>query len=176
MTSVDLKSKQTKGRLDIRTNTDTDRSRRNDRLSDEQVVLEPLDENLYYLSYVCLMIPRFSTHSLSGDLASQLPECMQQVCIAFGWQLEFISIKPDHFQWILKVPPATSPAYFMKMIRQHTSDFIFYEFPRFKRQNMSNDFWAPGYLIYLGTEPNSQHVILAYIEQTRRQQGNFANG
>lgn len=176
MTSTDLKEKKTTAQQNTGRRIDRERVRGSDPLSDEQVVLEPLDGNHYYLSYVCLMIPRFNSHSLSGDVAAQLPECMQQICIAFGWRLEYVSVKPDHFQWILKVPPATSPAHLMKTIRQHTSDFIFYEFPRFKRQNISKDFWAPGYLIYLGTEPNSMDVIQAFIQQTRRQQGNFPNG
>lgn len=176
MSSIDLKDKKTTTQPNGGTRTDHDRRRGNDLSSDEQVVLEPLDRNLYYLSYVCLMIPRFSSHSLSGDAAAQLPERMQQICIAFGWRLEFTSVKPDYFQWILKVPPATSPAHFMKTIRQHTSEFLFHEFPRFKRQNPAKDFWAPGYLIYLGTEPISMDIIHAFIQQTRQQQGNFPNG
>lgn len=176
MTAIDLKDKKATTQLNTGPRTDHDRGRGYDLSSDEQVVLEPLDGNLYYLSYACLMIPRFHSHSLSGDIALLLPERLQHICIAFGWRLEFTSIKADHFQWILKVPPATSPAHFMKTIRQHTSDFIFHEFPRFKRENLSRDFWAPGYLIYLGTEPISMDIIHAFIQQTRRQQGNFPNG
>jgi REP element-mobilizing transposase RayT len=137
----------------------------------EHIVFEPLDQNPYDLSYTCLLIPRFSSHFLMGDLAARLTEWMQQICISFGWRLEFINVKPDYLQWIMGVPPATSTAYFMKAIRHQTSLLIFEEFPRIRRENVSNDFWAPGYLIYFGTQPHPADVIRRFIHQTRQQQG-----
>ena len=142
----------------------------------ERVVFQPVDQNPYDLSYTCLMIPRFSSHYLMGDLADRLPEWMQQICISFGWRLEFTNIKPEYFQWAISVPPSTSTAYFMKAIRHQTTLFIFAEFPRIRRENVSNDFWAPGYLIYFGIQPHPIEVIRSFIRQTRQQQGILPNG
>ena len=91
----------------------------------EQVVFEPLGRNPYDLSYSCLLIPRFSSQYLMGDLAQRLPEWMQQICISFGWRLELISVKPEYLQWTIEVPPSTSTTYFMKAIRHQTSLFFF---------------------------------------------------
>lgn len=143
---------------------------------DERVVFEPLDTDPYHLSYTCLLIPRFSSHFLMGDLAQRLPDWMQQICISFGWRLEFINIKPEYFQWAISVPPSTSTAYFIKAIRQQTTLYVFEEFPRFRRENRSNDFWAPGYLIYFGIQPHPIEVIRTFIRQTRQQQGLLSNG
>ena len=142
----------------------------------DQVILEQHIPNLYDLSYACLLIPRFSSHYLMGDLADRLPGWMQQICISFGWRLEYLRIKPDYVQWILRVPPATSTAYFMRSIRRQTSLQIFEEFPRFKRENLSDDFWAPGYLIFFGSQPHPVEMVLQFIRQTRQQQGLPPNG
>jgi REP element-mobilizing transposase RayT len=101
---------------------------------------------------------------------------MQQICVSYGWRLEFINVRPDYLQWAMSVPPSTSTAYFMKTIRQQTSLFIFEDFPRVKRENLSSDFWAPGYLIYFGIQPHPPEVIRAFIRQTRQQQGILPNG
>jgi len=85
--------------------------------------------------------------------------------------LEYLSIRPEYIQWIANVPPATSPAYFMRILRQLTSEKIFLEFPRYKRENPSGDFWAPGYLIMGGSQPPPSQLIKDYIAQTRQRQG-----
>ncbi len=141
----------------------------------EYIVFEPLDHSPYDLFYTCLLIPRFNTHYLTGDLAQRLPVWLQQICISFGWRLEQITVKPEYFQWILRVPPATSTAYVMRTIRRQTSILIFDDFPRFKHENVSKDFWAPGYLIYFGAQPHPVEVIQNFIRYTRQQQGILPN-
>ncbi len=98
-----------------------------------EVTFEPVSANPYELSYACLIIPRFSTHYLVGDLADNLYIWMKEICISFGWRLDFLSVQPDYLQWIICVPPATSPANFMSIIRQQTSQEILDNFPRNKK-------------------------------------------
>ena len=45
------------------------------------------------------------------------------------------------------------------------------EFPRFKKENPSGDFWAPGYLIMGGSQPPPARLIKDFIAQTRQRQG-----
>lgn len=141
-----------------------------------QVILEPIIQNPYDLTYTCLLIPRFSSHYLMGDISSRLNEWMKRICVSFGWCLEFLSVNPEYFQWVIRVPPATSTAYFMRIIRQQTSQYIFGEFPRFKRENLSKDFWALGYLISFGSQLHPSESIQQFIRQTRQQQGILPDG
>jgi REP element-mobilizing transposase RayT len=136
-----------------------------------KIVLEPVSPSVYNLTYACLLIPRFTQHLLTGDLADRLSEWVLQICVAFGWRLEHISLRPDYLLWIVNVPPATSPGYLMRILRQHTSEKIFAEFPRFKKENPSGDFWAPGYLIMGGTQSPPAQLIKEFIQQTRQRQG-----
>ena len=136
-----------------------------------RIVLEPASPAVYNLDYACLLIPRFEHHFLAGDLTERMADWMQEICVAFGWRLEYIAVRPEHLQWIISVPPAKSPSHVMHIMRQQTSQRIFVDFPRFHKENPSGDFWAPGYLIMGGGQPLSQRLIKDFIKQTRQRQG-----
>jgi CheY-like chemotaxis protein/REP element-mobilizing transposase RayT len=139
--------------------------------SARRIVLEPVSPSVYNLDYACLLVPRFPQHHLIGDLSDCLPEWVRETCIAFAWRLEYISVRPEYLLWNVNVPPATSPAYLMRIMRQRISVKIFDDFPRFIKENPSGDFWAPGYLIMGGAQPAPVQVVKEFIAQTRQRQG-----
>lgn len=132
---------------------------------------EPISAGLYHLTYACLLVPRFSSHYLTGDLSDHLSEWLPNICIAFGWRLEYLAVRPEYLQWVVNVQPNTSPGHLMRIMRQQTSDKIFGNFPRLKKENPSGDFWAPGYLIMGGSQPHPPQLVRDYIRQTRQRQG-----
>jgi REP element-mobilizing transposase RayT/DNA-binding response OmpR family regulator len=136
-----------------------------------RILLEPASPALVNLTYACLLIPRFDHHHLVGDFVDRLNEWVPQVCVAFGWRLEHIAVRPEYLQWVTRVPPSTAPGYIMRIVRQQTSDRIFAEFPRYKVENPSGDFWAPGYLIMGSSQPHPQKLVREFIKQTRARQG-----
>jgi len=136
-----------------------------------RVMLEPITAGLYNLTYACLLVPRFTSHYLTGDLSDRLSQWLPDICIAFGWRLEYLAVRPEYVQWVLNVPPASSPGYLMRIMRQQTSEKIFAEFPRMTKENPSGDFWAPGYLIMGGTQPHPPALVKGYIKDTRSRQG-----
>jgi REP element-mobilizing transposase RayT len=117
------------------------------------------------------LIPKFPSHLLLGDVVSDLQKWMKQISISFEWRLDYLEIKPAHLHWTVAVPPVTSTARLTQTYRLHTSLNILENYPRFTRENLSNDFWAPGYLIFFGSQPHPVEVIHRFIKQTRRQQG-----
>ncbi len=133
--------------------------------------LEAVSPALYHLSYACLLVPRFTSHHLIGDIADRLSEWLPQICIAFGWRLEYLAVRPEYLQWVVNVPPATAPARIMHVIGRQASERIFTEFPRLRKENPSGDFWAPGYVIIGSTQPLPSQLVRDYIEQIRRRQG-----
>jgi REP element-mobilizing transposase RayT/DNA-binding response OmpR family regulator len=136
-----------------------------------RILLEPASPALVNLTYACLLIPRFDTHHLVGDIAERLTEWVPQVCVAFGWRLEHLAVRPQYLQWVARVPPSTAPGYIMRIIRQQTSERLFGEFPRHKADNPSGDFWAPGYMIMGSSQPLPQKLVREFILQTRQRQG-----
>ena len=133
--------------------------------------LEPASPALSLLNYTCVLLPRMPQHYLTGDLADRLAQWVQQFCLAFGWRLEGISIRPDYLQWTVQVTPSVSPGNLVRIIRQRTSSSIFSAYQHLKDQNPSGDFWAVGYLIVSGSQPPSAQLLRDYIQQTRKRQG-----
>ena len=140
-----------------------------------KLVLEPTSAGLYHLTYACLLVPRFSAHSLTGDISETINEWLPNICISFGWRLEFVAIRPEYLQWVVNVQPNTSPGYLMRIMRQQTSEKIFGDLPDYKKDNPFGDFWAPGYLIMGGSQPHPPQLVRDYIRQIRQRQGQEAN-
>jgi REP element-mobilizing transposase RayT/DNA-binding NarL/FixJ family response regulator len=126
---------------------------------------------LYNLSFACVMIPRFPHHHLTSDLATRISEWIPQICVAFGWRVEHLAVRPEYVQFMINVPPATSPGYLMRIIMKVTSQRVFAGFPRFNDENPSGEFWAPGYLIISSTQLPPHRMVKDFIAQTRKRQG-----
>lgn len=139
--------------------------------SNEKIILEPVEQNPYEMSYTCLLLARLDSHSLLGDVALGVQTSLKQICASFGWSLEFLNIEPTYLHWTIRVPPATSTAHIIQVVREKTSVQLFADFPHLKHENESNDFWAPGYLIFWGSQPHPIEIIQRFIRQTRQQQG-----
>ncbi len=119
--------------------------------------------NVQGLAYSCLLTPRFESHRLTGDLAEILRGALPQVCIAYGWRLEFMEVVPDCLHWVAVVPPTEAIANHVERVRRMTSGSIFDEFPEYLRQNFSKDFWAPGYAVMAGSDRHTPEQIRSYV-------------
>jgi REP element-mobilizing transposase RayT len=150
-------------------------SKDGDRLPDSNRGWEPVDRPKYDLSYACLLIPRASQHSLNGKVAGFLEKTIQGMAKTFGWQLTFLQVKPEYLQWVVSAPPATPPTRCIRMIRDETSKGILAKFREFRVKDKKNggnqDFWAPPYLLLVGTAPHPPEIIRQFIDMTRQQQG-----
>jgi REP element-mobilizing transposase RayT len=133
--------------------------------------LQPASGAISDVNYTCLLIPRLPDHLLSGELSDRLPEWVRQLCLAFGWRLDYLSERPDFLLWIVHVPPTVSPSFVVRMMRQHTSQRIFTRFSALAGENPSGDFWAPGYLVTSGVQPPPAQMISDFIRRTRLRQG-----
>jgi REP element-mobilizing transposase RayT len=135
------------------------------------VRLEPVAKRDYDLSYACLLIPRASEHFLGPEVQEFLDTTLKQICKFFGWRLDFIQVQPEYLQWVVSAPAATTPSRCIHTIREQTSKGILEKFSQFRDSKPSQDFWAPGYLVLVGTEPHSKEIIKEFIMLTRLQQG-----
>lgn len=140
-------------------------------LDADELEVEPVSPSMYNLTYACVLIPRFPHHHLTGEIAKRLSDWITHLCVAFGWRLEHLTVRPGYVQWLVNVPPNTSPGYLMRTIRQHTSRRMFIEFPVTENDNLSGDFWAPGYLILGNPQPPPPALVKEFIQNTRNRQG-----
>jgi REP element-mobilizing transposase RayT len=133
--------------------------------------IEPGYPAMANLAYTSVLVPRQPQHFLTGPYASQLSDWMPQICTAFGWRLDSLSIRPDYMQWTVQVNPTISPGNVVRIIRQYTSQRLITQFSQSRLGNSSGDFWASGYLIVSGMQSPSPQLLRDFINQTRRRQG-----
>ena len=123
------------------------------------------------MSYACLLIPRDPQHLLTGKVADFIQKSLQNVCIAFGWQMLQVQVQPEYFQWVVSAKVGTPPSKCIRMIREETSKGILAAFRQLRAPDANSDFWAPGYLVLVGDEPHPPSIIQEFIKLTRQQQG-----
>jgi len=133
--------------------------------------LEPVTTNVYNLAYTGLFIPRLPQHFLTRELADLVGSTFPHLCLAYGWRLEALSVRPEYIQWIVRAAPSIAPNTLLKVLRQRSSQVIFDTYPLLRQDNPSGDFWAPGYLILGGVHAPSTALVREFILQTRRRQG-----
>lgn len=122
------------------------------------------------LSYAYVLVPRLPEHRLEGDLAEKLAAWLPQLCVAFAWRLEHLSIQHGFLQWMVSLPAETAPERVVHTLDTHLSERIFEEFPRLKRDNPSGHFFAPGFLVLNGGLPSDTQVS-DFVAHTRNRQG-----
>lgn len=93
------------------------------------------------------LVPASTSHFLIGELSVWLKRWMPALCETYGWQLEYLSVRPDYIKWTLVDFPEALIRKMLQVVRQQTSGRIFRVFPNLKADNASGDFWAPGYLV-----------------------------
>jgi REP element-mobilizing transposase RayT len=135
------------------------------------VHFEPVSRRDYDLSYACLLIPRSSEHLLTDNATEFLHNTIKQICGLFGWRLDLIQIRPEYLQWVVSAPVSTPPSRCIHTIREQTSKGLLDKFKQFRDKNPHQDFWAPGYLVLVGSALHPPEVINEFIRLTRLQQG-----
>jgi REP element-mobilizing transposase RayT len=137
----------------------------------DALFLDPVSPAIHNLTFACVLIPRLPLHRLMGDLKEQLEGWLPQVCLAFGWRLNDISVRPDRLQWVVNLPPNYSPAFMLDRVRKLTSERIFESHPAIRAENLSDDFWAPGFMILASSRLPVDEAVAKYIRRTRTWQG-----
>lgn len=122
------------------------------------------------LIYSFVLVPRLPTHQLEGDLAHRVEEWLPQLCVAFAWRLDNLTVQPRFLHWTISASVETAPETVTNTIQRHLSERIFEEFPRLTRENPSGEFWAQSVLILNGARPSAKEIS-DFIQQTRARQG-----
>ncbi len=137
---------------------------------------EPGPYDQYSVSYSCLLTPRFGHHPLTGDLKPLLETKLRQICISYGWRLGHVEVVSNCLHWIATVPPTEPVAGHIQMVRRMTSACVFEDYPEYARENLSHDFWAPGYSLLTGSQRHTPAQIEAYRRLCRKQFGSGKPG
>ena len=94
---------------------------------------------------------------------------MPNIFLAYGRRLEKLIIEPYYLEWLVGIPPTLAPASHVKVIRKQSSKLILSNFTGLNKNELLQDFWAPGYLVGSGRDLLPAEVILEFIRINRWQ-------
>jgi REP element-mobilizing transposase RayT/CheY-like chemotaxis protein len=134
-------------------------------------MLEMMSDSLYNLHYSCMLIPRFPSHLLTKNKIDVIAEYFKKISISYGWRLEDVEVRSDSLRWTFSLSPSIALTKYLSIIRKETSKRIFDDFPAFKKENPSGDYWAPGFLILGGKKAISDQLAMDYTKQNRQKHG-----
>lgn len=119
------------------------------------------------IPYSCVLTPRFESSRLTTDLAGILRGVLPQICISYGWWLDFLEVMVDCLHWVAILPPTETVAAHVQTVRRLTSACLLDAFPEYFRENFSKDFWAPGYSVRAGSQGHTALEIQSYVTNYR---------
>lgn len=113
------------------------------------------------------LVPHQNRHFLLGILARRLREWFPRICETYGWELAYLSIRPDYVKWTLHDFPDALIHEMLEIVRRRTSERIFRIFPNLQAGSQTGDFWSPGYLVDRQNREFSTQVLIAHVTKSR---------
>lgn len=125
---------------------------------------------VYQTAYHVVWCPKYRKPVLTGLVVTFLKESLEKICSSYGWPVIALEIQPDHIHMFLSIPPATSVANAVKILKGTSARWLFLEHPELRESLWGGHIWSPSY--YVGTAGNaSEETIRKYIERTEHIRG-----
>ncbi|NIM96258.1 MAG: hypothetical protein GTO18_21380 [Anaerolineales bacterium] len=128
------------------------------------------EELRYHLPFTAVLLTRFPTHKLEGELRNQVRDWLHSLCIAWGWRTESIDVDTNLLLFTVSLSPEIAPAQALHQLAHDLSTRIMEASPDFATELPSGHFWAKRYLLRSGSEIEPERVE-TFVEATRRAQG-----
>ena len=125
---------------------------------------------MYQIAYHVVWCPKYRKSILIGPIADETKRLIEGICLQRNWSVLALEVQPDHIHLFISIPPATSVADAIKILKGSTARMLFVKFPELKKQLCGGHLWSPSY--YVGTTGNvSSETIQKYIERTEHIKG-----
>ena len=125
---------------------------------------------VYKIAYHVVWCPKYRKSILIGPIADETKRLIEGICLQRNWSVLALEVQPDHIHLFISIPPATSVADAIKILKGSTARKLFVKFPELKKQLCGGHLWSPSY--YVGTAGNvSSETIQKYIERTEHIKG-----
>ena len=125
---------------------------------------------VYQTAYHVVWCPKYRKSILTGSIADESKRLIEGICLERNWSVLALEVQPDHIHLFVSIPPSTSVADAVKILKGSTARKLFVRFPELKKQLWGGHLWSPSY--YVGTAGNvSSETIQKYIERTEHIKG-----
>lgn len=119
-------------------------------------------------AYTTFLTPVLKRHALTRELAQILAKSMSTICEKNQWKLVNMTIRPSGMLWAARIPASISTGQMVKIVREETSDYLYELHPRLKYEALSENFWAPNYLVISGCEPPDDATLKEFLQRTHQ--------
>ena len=125
---------------------------------------------VYQTAYHVVWCPKYRKSILTGSIADESTRLIEGICLERNWSVLALEVQPDHIHLFVSIPPSTSVADAVKILKGSTARKLFVRFPELKKQLWGGHLWSPSY--YVGTASNvSSEIIQKYIERNEHIKG-----
>ena len=90
-------------------------------------------------------IPKYRKRILKGELAKRLNELLQLCAEVNGWNIDEVSIQPDHVHLVVQFVPTISVSKMVQLFKGRSSRALRKEFPELEEFYWGDSFWGDGY-------------------------------
>ena len=97
------------------------------------------------LRYHLVWIPKYRKRQLVGPVRERLVVLLHEACEVNGWEMQELSVQPDHVHALVQVTPSVSVSDVVKCLKGGTSKALRAEFPKLVEYRWGKGFWAEGY-------------------------------
>ena len=89
---------------------------------------------VYQTAYHAVWCPKYRKSILVGSIATETKRLIETICQERQWPVLSLEVQPDHIHLFVSIPPATSVADAIKILKGSTARKLFVKFPELKKQ------------------------------------------
>ncbi len=107
-----------------------------------------LSQIIWCCQYHIVWVPKYRFRILTGEVASEVANCVRSFSQQKGCEITKLNVRPDHVHLLVMVPPKISISNYMGIIKGRTAIRVFNKFKYLKRKPYwGNKFWSRGYCV-----------------------------
>ena len=126
-----------------------------------------LSQTLWHCQYHIVFVPKYRLRILTGDVASEVNNCIRTFVEQQKAEIVELNIQIDHVHLLTMVPPKVSISNFVGTIKGRTAIRVFNKFRHLKHKPYwGNKFWARGYCV--DTVGLDEEKIRKYVKHQQR--------
>ena len=126
-----------------------------------------LSQTLWHCQYHIVFVPKYRLRILTGDVASEVNNCIRAFVEQQKAEVVELNIQIDHVHLLTMVPPKVSISNFVGTIKGRTAIRVFNKFRHLKHKPYwGNKFWARGYCV--DTVGLDEEKIRKYVKYQQR--------
>jgi len=95
--------------------------------------------------YHIVWIPKYRKRVLQGKIAERIEELFRECADINRWELQELSVQPDHVHMLVQLPPSISVSSAVQYFKGGSSKVIREEFPELEEYLWGDSFWGDGY-------------------------------